>query len=144
MAFTITAANSIFNLNIAGLFPVSQKLQGYAVDDAFMVEQVEMAENQMGVDGKMSSGFTPFMLKMTVALQADSPSIFLFETWIAAQKQAREILPANGAILLPATQKAYTMTKGVLTTANVMPDVKKVLGPQKFVITWESINPTPV
>lgn len=141
---TITAANSIFNLNIPGLFPISQTLRGYATDDAFAVDQVDMAEVMMGVDGHMSAGFTPFPSPMTITFQADSPSIFLFDTWAAAQKQQREIIPANAAILLPATNKAYTLTNGVLTKANQLPDVKKVLGPQKYVITWESINSTPV
>lgn len=141
---TITSANSVFKLNIPGLFPISQSLQGYATDDAFAAEAVDIAETMMGVDGKMSSGYTPFMTKMTIALQADSPSIFLFDTWIAAMKAAREVLPCNGAIFISGVSKAFTMTNGVLTNVKVLPDAKKVLQPQHYVITWESINASPV
>ena len=82
---TITSANSVLTLAVNGLFPVPQVIQGYAVDDAFEGEAVQQAEILMGVDGVLSAGkvFVPY--KMTIHLQADSPSVFLFDTLRNAQ-----------------------------------------------------------
>ena len=54
---TITSANSIISASIPDVYPAAQQLQGYAVDDAWAAESVEMALAQMGVDGLMSAGF---------------------------------------------------------------------------------------
>lgn len=141
MAKTITSTNSEYTLVIPGVFPVGQPLQGYAADDAFSNEAPDFAEIRMGVDGIMSAGYTPAPTKQTVTLQPDSPSIAVFDTWLGAIKAGREIVYANASIVLPGVQKSYTLTKGVLTTPKQMPDVKKVLEPQTYVITWESILP---
>ena len=89
---TITSANSVLTLAVNGLFPVPQVIQGYAVDDAFEGEAVQQAEILMGVDGVLSAGkvFVPY--KMTIHLQADSPSIFLFDAWRNAQDAAVDVL----------------------------------------------------
>lgn len=138
---TITSANSVFTLIIPSLYPVPQVLKGYATDDAFTVDTVDVAETMMGVDGKMSAGFTPFVIPMAIALQADSPSIAVFDFWLGAMKVAKEVYPANGTILLPGTGRSYTLTNGILTKVKLLPDAKKVLQPVQYTITWEAINP---
>lgn len=136
---TLTSANSTFIISIANLFATPQALQGYATDDAFSVESVEMGEVVLGVDGHVSAGFVPFLSKMTVKIQADSPSILLFDQWLGAQASARELYPATGAISIPSVGKVFTLTGGYLTGGKVMPDVKKVLGMQEYTITWGRI-----
>ena len=37
--------------------------------------------------------------------------------------------------------KTYTMTKGFLTNYKPIPDIKKLLQPQRFRITWQSVSP---
>lgn len=138
---TITSANSVFTLMLTDLFPVPQVLQGYATDDAFASEAVDSAEVMMGVDGKMSAGFTPFPTPMTIALQADSPSLSLFEAWLGSMKAAKEVFFADGTIVLPAINRSYVLTRGVLNKSAQYPGAKKVLQPVQFTITWESINP---
>jgi hypothetical protein len=56
---TITIANSVFTLTATAVFPVPQALQGYAADDAFTTEAIAMADVVIGVDGKLSAGYTP-------------------------------------------------------------------------------------
>ena len=141
---TITSANSTFTLIIPGVYPVPQLLQGYAVDDAFAIDSVDIAENQMGVDGQMASGFTPYMSVMTVAFQANSSSIIIMDNWLGAMNAAREVFPALGFINYPSVRKNYALNNGVLTKAKVLADAKKVLQPVQYVITWESIVPSPV
>lgn len=140
---TLTAANSVFLLSIAGLYTTPQRLQGYATDDAFRVEAVELAETMMGVDGIMSAGYTPMPTKQTVSLQADSASSVIFDTWATAMKTAREVYFANGTISLPSLGTKYALTRGVLTSVPIMASVKKTLQPRSFVITWENVSPAP-
>jgi hypothetical protein len=117
---TITSANSILSIAVNNLFGSPQIIQGYAVDDAFESESVAQSETMMGVDGKLSAGkvYTPY--KMTIHLQANSPSIDMFETWRSQQDAQVDVFSASGSIILPA-----------------------VLQPVVFEITWERIVPNP-
>lgn len=137
---TITSANSVFTLVVAGLFPAPVQLKGYASDKAFTTEAVDLAEVQMGVDGRMTAGFVPNPVKQTITLQADSPSKDIFTAVIQAMKTAREVFYISGSISLPSTGESFTLTRGILTNAKQIPDAQKVLQPMDFQITWESVN----
>lgn len=137
---TITSANSVFTLVVAGLFPTPVQLKGYASDKAFTTEAVDLAEVQMGVDGRMTAGFVPNPVKQTITLQADSPSKDIFTAMIQAMKTAREVFYISGSISLPSTGESFTLTRGILTNAKQIPDAQKVLQPVDYVITWESVN----
>jgi len=137
---TITSANSVFMLVVAGLFPVPVQLQGFAVDKAFVTDAVDLAEVQMGVDGRMTAGYIPVPVKQTITLQADSPSRDIFTALIQASMTARTVFYMSGSIALPATGETYTLTRGVLTNAKQIPDAQKVLQPVDFMITWERVN----
>ena len=137
---TITSANSVFTIVIAGLFPTPVQLQGYASDKAFTTEALDLAEVQMGVDGRMTAGFVPNPTKQTITLQADSPSKDIFTALIQATKTAREVFYISGTIALPSTGESFTLTRGILTNAKQIPDAQKVLQPVDYVITWESVN----
>ena len=137
---TITSANSVFTLVVAGLFPAPVQLKGYASDKAFTTEAVDLAEVQMGVDGRMTAGFVPNPVKQTITLQADSPSKDIFTAVIQAMKTAREVFYISGSISLPSTGESFTLTRGILTNAKQIPDAQKVLQPVEYIITWESVN----
>ena len=137
---TITSANSVFMLVVAGLFPVPVQLQGFATDKAFTTDAVDLAEVQMGVDGRMTAGYVPVPVKQTISLQADSPSRDIFTTIIQASMTARTVFFMSGSIAIPATGESYTLTRGVLMTGKQIPDAQKVLQPVDFTITWERIN----
>ncbi len=140
MNTTITSANSVFTLVIPGLFPAPVQLVGYATDKAFVTEGLELAEVQMGVDGRMTAGFTPTPTKQTITLQADSPSRDIFTALIQSTKTAREVFYISGSIVLPATGESFTLTRGILTNGKQIPDAQKVLQPVDYMITWESVN----
>ena len=137
---TITSANSVFTIVVPGLFPAPVQLRGYSSDKAFTTEAVDMAEVQMGVDGRMTAGFVPTPVKQTITLQADSPSKDIFTALIQAMKTAREVYFVSGSIALPSTREVFTLTRGILTNAKQIPDAQKVLQPVDYVITWESVN----
>ncbi|MGP1609516.1 MAG: phage tail fiber protein, partial [Burkholderiales bacterium] len=56
---TLTSSNSVLALVVAGLFPVPVAIQGYATDRSITTEALGLAEVQMGVDARMSAGYTP-------------------------------------------------------------------------------------
>jgi len=136
---TITSANSVLAIAINNYFPVPQTIQGFAVDDAFEGEAVQQSEILMGVDGILSAGkvFVPY--KMTIHLQADSPSVFIFDAWRTAQDAAVDVFSASGSITLPSTSMVYTLQNGFLTSATPFPAVKKTLQPLVYEITWQRI-----
>lgn len=139
---TITSANSVFTISVPGLFPAPVQLQGYSADRAWNTDNVEMAETQMGVDGRMTAGYTPNPVKQTISLQADSPSKEVFNAIARATKAARDIYYISGNITLPSTGESFVCSRGVLQSRKPLPDAGKVLQPMDFMIIWESIDPT--
>ena len=137
---TITSANSSLVLNAPDVFTTPLNVQGYATDDAFDTEMVDSAEAKMGVDGIMSAGYTPFITKQTIHLQADSPSVQYFDSILEAMEAAQEIFYVTVTIVLPATSRVYTFNKGVMTKAKKMPDAKKLLEPVAYEFSWESVS----
>ena len=141
MANTITAANSVYLLTIPGLYDTPQLLVGYMADAAFDTEAASPAEVVIGVDGVMSSGYTPYVTAQVISLMPDSPSSIIFEEWLAAQKSQAEVLPAFATIALPSVSRKYTLTNGVLTSIMAIPSARKVLQGRPFTITWNEISP---
>lgn len=138
----ITSANSVLTLVVPALFPAPQQLQGYATDDAFADEALQLSESVMGVDGRKSAGYTPAITKQTITLQADSPSMSFFEAIMQAMKQQRGVLRIEGSLVIPSTGRSYVLTNGSLETVKQMPDGKKILQPQAWVIAWEAVSPS--
>ncbi|QDJ44802.1 phage tail fiber protein [Bordetella hinzii] len=141
---TLTSSNSVLMIGVAGIFPVPQKMQGYATDDAFAFEALQIAQAVMGVDGRLSGGYTPQPVIQTITLQADSPAKEIFEVWLASMKTTREVFYANGTLSIPSIDRKFTMTKGILTQSPPAPTARAILQPMTFQITWENVSPAVV
>lgn len=136
---TITAANAEFAIAITGLYPVPQRLEQYAADAAFTTDAVEIAETVMGVDGFLSAGYTPKAIKQTITLAPNSPSLQIFNNWALAMIASREVLEANGSIIIASLGAKYVLTRGFLTSYRALPDAKQVMQPVEYQITWNTI-----
>lgn len=141
---TLTAANSVVMMGITGLYPTPQQIQGFAADEMFSTDAVSRAEVLMGVDGVLSGGYVYVEVKQTFTLQADSMSCDIFDNWDANEQSNAEVYIANGVISLPNIGKKWTMTRGFLTSYMPIPDQKKLSQPRKFIVTWNTISPSPV
>ena len=141
---TLTTANSILLLTVAGLYPVPVPISGYAVDDAFDTEEVQSAETVMGVDGNLSAGFTPYAVPLHVNLQADSLSNVIFDAWIGAEQIAKDKYIAGATILIQGTGALYTFKRGFLTRFPPMPGAKKILQPRRFTIEFQEMTKGPI
>jgi hypothetical protein len=137
MAFgNITAANSTFRLAIAQVYPQGVTLIGFGVDDAFIAEMVDAAETQIGVDGYGVTGYRPREVPMSVRFFPTSPSIIVFENWLAAEDQINDKLLASAIITMPATGRKYACQSGVLMRVSTMPEVRRVLASREWRINW--------
>lgn len=133
---SITAANSIFMLSIATLYPAPQRLQGFGVDDAFTMDAADMAETQIGVDGFGVAGYVPRPVPMTIRFLASARSLDVFENWIGAMDAAGEVLYGSAVISQPSIGRKYTCYQGVLMRVSTMADVRRVLQNREFHISW--------
>lgn len=141
---SITSADAILTMTQPVLFPNPQQITNFATDDVYDTDQIRTLEAMMGVDGNLSFGFVFVPVLQNYTLMADSPSISgFFDIIYTQQRAAKTSYPIGGVIVLPSLGKKFIMTNGGLSNYKVAPDAKRVLQPQKFQITWESIVPSP-
>lgn len=140
---TLTSANATVFLGINVLFPNAIQIQGFATDDISETQPIPSAETMMGVDGKQSGGFVYVSVPWTIALQADSASNAVFDTWWAQQQLNRDLYWAFGSVQIPSLGTQFTMNRGALVEYIPMPNLKKLAQPRRYRINWESIVPTP-
>lgn len=140
---SITAANAVVTLSVAGVFSSPVQLKGFSADDIFDVDQIKAVETSMGVDGILSGGFVFNEVVQNIMLQSDSPSCFLFDQWAQAQLAQKDVFTANGNTLLLGIKTSFAQTKGFLTDYPPIPSVGKTIKPRKYTIRWERVAPAP-
>lgn len=139
-ARSITSVTAALFLIIPGVYGTPQRIQGFSTDDMFDLDARPVAETRMGVDGRMSAGYTLHPRKMKIKLEADSASQQVFDDWASAQDSLQDVILAYGTVVLEANGTEYVLTKGALTSYPDMPGAKKTLQPQTYEITWESVT----
>ena len=141
---TITSANAILLIAVDQVFSSPQQIQQFSADDVQDFEDIQIAEEMMGVDGVLTAGFINAPWVQSITLMADSPSTNFFETWAATEKANQSKYVATGSVTYPAIQKRYPLSRGFLRTVSPMAGAKKVLQPRKFSIVWQVgiANPT--
>ena len=140
---SITSANAVLTLTQPILFPSPQRIQGFAADDVYDIDQIKSVEAVMGVDGVLSFGFVFVEVMQNITLQADSLSGTFFDIVWTQMQATQDVYPVNGLIILPGISTKFAMINGGLTGYKVAPDAKKTLQPRKFQITWNKIFPQP-
>lgn len=140
----ITSANAIIVLTVPLLLPVPTELHGFSADDIFDVADVDAKEIMMGVDGELSAGIIFAPKEMNIRFMAGSPSIAFFDAWYYGEQAAVTPFPATGTVTLTSVGKSYAMTTGYLSRYKPVADARKVLQPQTFRITWQSMQPIPI
>ena len=140
----ITSANAVFLLTIPSVLPVPTQIFGFSVDDIFDFDDIDATDTVMGVDGILSGGLVYAAKPQNISLQADSPSITLFDAWYMAQQANTAAYPAFGNITLTSIGTTYALSTGFLSRYKPLSDAKKILQPRKFRITWQSVIPATV
>ncbi len=140
---SLTSANVVLMLSVAGLYDSPQQIQGFDVDEATDIDPITVAETKMGVDGVFSAGRIYAEVPQNIMLQADSASVDFFDNWRDAQESSGDIYWGSGTLVLPSVSKIYTLSQGVLKTYAPIPNVRKILQPRKFMITWGRVTGAP-
>ena len=141
---TVTSSNAVATFTVKGLYDTPFQLYGFSAEKSWNTDQQDLAETQMGVDGRMTAGYTPMPVKQTFSLQGDSPSKIYFNTIAAATRAARDIYYISGTISIPSTGEVFIGTRGVLQAVKPIPDAAKVLQAMEFTIVWESLVPSSI
>jgi hypothetical protein len=148
---TITSASATFLLTVTSLYPQGINLIGFGVDDAFVAEMADAAETQVGVDGYGVMGYRPREIPMSIRFLASSPSVIIFENWLAQEDVLNDKLPASAIILQPSIGRKYTCIYGALMRPSTMAEARRVLQNREFRINWlpqgpgqPAISPAPM
>lgn len=138
---TITSANSVATLTARKAGVLGATLEGYSVDRAIFSDAIQVAEVQMGVDGRMTAGYTPMPQPVTMTFQADSPSLRqVIKPIVQTMKSTREIVWVTMEVALPGPGEKYAFVRGTITNAKQMPDLGKVLQPVDVQFTFQSVD----
>lgn len=140
----ITSANAVLSLTVPNVLTVATQLQGFAADDIYDFDEVEVGETLMGVDGILSGGVVFRPKTQMITFQADSASIATMDAWYQAEQVSVAKFPGNMNVTLTAIGKSYTCVRGFLTRVTPLPAGKRVLQPQRYQIMWQTVFPTPV
>lgn len=143
MALDLTAANVNISIVIPPLFTTPQRIQGFATDQVFTVPEIAPTETVMGVDGILSGGMVFVPIDTEFHLQANSPSVAIFDTWYLQQVAAETAYQASGTIIAPSLKKLWNVSNGFLVGYRPVPDARKILQPQPFRIRWNISAPQP-
>lgn len=141
MASTLTVANSSIVVAIESLYPAGVALQGYAADNVFEAGEVQNAEVSMGIDGNMSSGYVFNPIPLTLTLQADSPSLRIFEEAWNRESAIRNKLTVGATITLPANGKRYTYKNGLIMSYKA-PAGQRILQPAVVQFQFARMEPS--
>lgn len=140
---SLTSANAIITLSVAGIFNTPIQLQGFSADNIYDTPENEIVQTAMGVDGILSGGFVFNPVDQTIELQADSASNDFFETWAAQMLAARDVYTAEGQTNLVALGRTYVMTKGFFVNFHQFAPAAKILQRRRYTLRWERIRGQP-
>ena len=141
MANNITSADAIMTLTISDLWGAPITLENWASDRGWDVGELEMAETQMSIDGKLNRGWVPRAITQTITFSAASASIIYLELLMTSQTQSRSLYTIGGELTLKSTGRKYTFTDGCLLTGSVAPNGGTVLENRTFSIQWGEVLP---
>ena len=141
---SITAANASLYLTSSVSFPSPQLVEQWAVDEAFASAAVKIAETLIGVDGKKSAGYTPYLVPLKLSLMADSVSMSIFDILIGNQKALEEVEDVDVTLSVPAIGMQFIFTTGNMETVNLIPDAGKVLKKRDFELKFQDFAAQPL
>ena len=136
----ITSANATAYMVVKDLYPTGFPLNNFSTDQAVDQGEDTIAETRMGVDGYMAAGYVPSIKTVNIQFEAASPSVpYLDNVYLASQKNRRtyEIMLV---VKVPAVNRTYTYSGGVLKTGKVLPALKKTLDPVSYGFDFEKMT----
>ena len=139
MAKTITSADAVIQLSVDILYMMGFQLQGFAADNIFDANSVDIAQTVRGADGKLSAGFIYGDISQTFHIMPDSPSYQKIQAWMNSSMSTGAVYRCNAVQTFKTNGKKYICSNGVMTTGMIMPSAARTLQPITFTIQWETV-----
>ena len=143
MSRDITSANSTAVMYV-DVFPAGVKFEQYSADGAWASDAYAVLETRMGVDGKMSAGYTPVEKEVTFTFQANSPTLDKLDIIWQTMEVSKTPLFGQISINVPSIKKQYVLANVVMMNYKLLPDAQKVLEPIDVTFRCESITSVPL
>lgn len=130
---TITSANTVISLRCKGVFDDWVRAEGAQADAFLSFGDVTLAQTVLGVDGKLSLGFTPHKTTSTISLAPNSASVMVFETIYNDFLRNMEARVVELRAYYPSVKRSQTIT-GTLVTKSGGTGVASVLNGHTYVL----------
>ena len=135
----ITSANATLVLTVEEIFPSGVKLEQFATDQSYSMNESTIAVTRMGVDGQMVAGWIPNIKEVTIMLEASSPSYLALAQVYQAMEQTRGLFRCSLTANIPSIKKTITWSQGVMVTGTPAPSAKQVLDPTSWGFHFSAI-----
>jgi hypothetical protein len=140
----ITSANSESILTVEGLFPAGIVLQGYGTDAGVALDNLDLVETRMGLDGFMAAGVTPNIFAINIALEPNSPSVTpLGQIW-TAMTTAKRIYECTLVITVPSVGRVFTFIRGVMKSGVPFSNINRILATMTYGFNFENMKVTEI
>ena len=136
----LTSANSVVILTVADLYPSGVQLEGFSTDQILSGEDVTVGEARMGVDGRLSVGYTPTPKNIVITLEASSPSLEVMQNIYSRFESTKTALECSMTIIIPALSQVFNFVQGSLIKGRPVPDLKKILDPTQWTFTFAAFK----
>ncbi len=136
----ITAANATVIIVVDDLFPAGFKLEQFSTDLMVSASDDTYAETRMGVDLQMVAGYIDTIKTVGITLEASSPSVTYMDMLIKASRSNKKVYWLTMIVNIPALNKTFIYSNGVLKAGKLMSDVKRVLDPISYQFDFEKIS----
>ena len=135
----ITSATAKVKLFCA-LTPAGLSFERYASDSAWSKETNKVIESRMGVDGKISFGYTPSVKTVNFVFQPDSPTLERLAYIIQTQNTTMKPIVCQVLIDLGSIERSFYLVNACITTGDILPAGGRVLEPVTISLSYESIE----
>lgn len=125
----ITSANSTLILTVNTVFPVGLALQMFSVDSGISMEDIQVADTRMSIDGHMVAGYIPTLKTVQIGLEPASPSYEALCQLYRLTEQKRGFFECSMVLTIPDLNggSVFTWSKGVLIGGTILPPVRQLL-----------------
>lgn len=125
----ITSANSTLILTVNTVFPVGLALQMFSVDSGINMEEIQVADTRISIDGHMVAGYIPTLKTVQIGLEPASPSYEAMCQLYRLTEQRRGFYECSLVLTIPDLNggAVFTWSKGVLIGGTILPPVRQLL-----------------
>lgn len=139
MGKDITSATAKVKLFCA-LTPAGLSFEEYSADSQWSKDANTVIESRMGVDGKISFGYTPTVKRTNFVFQPNSPTLERLAYIIQTQNTTMKPIVCQLLIDLGSIDRSFYLVNACITTGDILPNGGRVLEPVTITVDYESIE----